>query len=384
MMLHALGALGHPLHKRHRAHEVDERIGALDALADASPLREARECGLDLRVRHFLHGGNYIRRCMATPTTRLAPSPTGHLHLGHAFSFLCTWALARSEGWMVLLRLEDLDAGRTSDAAKDDALWALRWLGMDWDGAPRVQSESMVRYIGAMERLSHARRVFPAPHTRAHVRAVQPTEASAPNAGEAVLRFPPELRPPESAWGFTGRDQNHRFVCVPGRTTVHDQVCGAHSIDCSRVWGDPLVWMKSGVPSYQLAVVVDDAADGVTRVVRGGDLLDSAVLQAQLHRALGSAQPEWWHLPLVTDEHGVRLAKRHDSLSLRTLQQAGASPGRVRALVSHWVTGLPLQPALDIDGLKREVTVDRIRMLGARAPHLRMTADIVRWLCEPS
>ena len=325
---------------------------------------------------------------MAPTVTRLAPSPTGHLHLGHAWSFLCTWALARAHGWSVRLRLEDLDASRASADARADALWCLQWLGVEWDGEPELQSEQVDRHHRAMYALAAQGLVFEAPHSRAEVRAAGegtpgPSEANAPNEGDAVLRFPASLRPPPGdSWSFRNTACNHRFACPAGPRTIHDQLHGDRTLDPSMVWGDPLVWMKSGVPSYQLAVVVDDLAAGVTDVVRGEDLLDSAVLQSILIDAMGGTRPRWWHLPLVVDGQGRRLAKRHDALSLRSLAAAGATPGRVRQLVRHWCGNVELCGESSPAELAGAVTPPALRSLVAIKARLRVTPDIVHWLCH--
>ena len=325
---------------------------------------------------------------MAPTVTRLAPSPTGHLHLGHAWSFLCTWALARTNGWSIRLRLEDLDASRASTDARLDALWCLQWLGVDWDGEPELQSEHVDRHLRAMHELAARGLVFQAPQSRAQVRAAsvampEPSEANAPNEGDAVLRFPPSLRPPPgSAWGFSDHACNHRLACPSGARTIHDELHGDRTLDPSMVWGDPLVWMKAGVPSYQLAVVVDDLATGVTDVVRGEDLLDSAVLQSVVIDALGGRRPRWWHLPLVVDEADRRLAKRHDALSLRSLAAAGTTPGRVRRLVLHWCGAAELGGESSSAELATALTPDALRSLVATKARLRVTPDIVRWLCH--
>ena len=327
---------------------------------------------------------------MAVTVTRLAPSPTGHLHLGHAWSFLCTWALARTHGWSIRLRLEDLDASRASAEAREDALWCLQWLGVDWDGEPELQSGHLDRHRQAMHALAARGLIFEAPHSRAQVRAAAivppgPSEANAPNEGDAVLRFPPSLRPPPGdAWAFRTEACNHRFACPAGDRTIHDELHGDRTLDPSMVWGDPLVWMKSGGPSYQLAVVVDDLASGVTDVVRGEDLLDSAILQSVLIDALGGTRPRWWHLPLVVDQDDRRLAKRHDALSLRSLAAAGASAGRVRRLMLHWCRGAELRGETTPGELAAAVTPDALRSLAARQARLRVTPDIVRWTCHGS
>ncbi len=281
---------------------------------------------------------------MSARVTRLAPSPTGRMHLGHAFSFLCAWALARRAGWKVLLRLEDLDAQRVTPEAEADTLWMFEWLGIDWDGPIVRQSERGAWYRECMTRLAGQGVVFESTHSRAQLR-----EASAPNEGDAVVRFPRELRPTRDEWHFVNESVNHRLAVEPAKITVTDELRGAITVNPAAVWGDPLIWLKSGVPSYQLAVAADDLAMGVTDVVRGEDLLESAPLQLHIRRLLGGDDSlRWWHVPLIRDESGRRLAKRHDDLAISTLAARGETPDGVRGLVAQWLGAIPAPQPLSI------------------------------------
>lgn len=267
--------------------------------------------------------------------TRLAPSPTGALHLGNVRTFLVNWAMARSRGWKVVLRIEDLDGPRVKTGAVEDLIDTLGWLGMDWDEGPLVQSDDLSPYVGAMSRLARAGLAFPSNLTRGEIEAA----ASAPQEGAFnETRFPPELRPaglgprefdePESGW---------RFVTPPGEVRFEDEFRGPCGADPSGSVGDFVVWTKRGQPSYQLAVVVDDARQGVTNVVRGDDLLDSAARQTLLYRALGIERvPVWCHLPLVVGEDGRRLAKRHGDTRAAFYRGLGVPAERLVALMARW------------------------------------------------
>ena len=288
-----------------------------------------------------MHG---MQRC-----SRIAPSPTGPLHLGNACTFLVNWALARNLGWRLVLRIEDLDRERAAAAGETGTAGALAWLGIDTDGEALVQSGRIEAFAEAMRTLAARGLVYESPHSRSEVREAQ-AALGAPHASDAAPPFPVALRPADGpAWGFARRDVNHRVRVDAGLVQVDDEVAGTRRIDPARETGDFLVWTKGGFPSYQLAVTVDDIAQGVTDVVRGDDLLPSAALQGMLHRALGAEPPRWWHLPLVLDADGTRMAKRAGSRSLASLQAAGVDPDRVRGLAAWWVRGgsgpEPLGPA---------------------------------------
>ncbi len=267
------------------------------------------------------------------PVGRLAPSPTGHLHLGHARSFLIAWWHARSRGGRVVLRFEDLDGDRSRPEHIETALRDLEWLGLDWDGSPRVQSEGLARLNEVAERLHREGKAYPCVCTRGDIRTAQ----SAPQEGATEVRYPGTCR---SRFGSvaeartaTGRGAGLRFVVSAGTRVVVDRFAGSHMCNPHSEIGDFLITRRDGQPAYQLAVVVDDASDGVTEVVRGDDLLSSAARQMLLLEALGERTPDYYHLPLVRDASGRRLAKREDDLSLFELRAGGTD---ARAIV-EWV-----------------------------------------------
>lgn len=257
---------------------------------------------------------------------RLAPSPTGLLHLGHARSFLLAYWSARRQKGRLVLRIEDLDDERSAEHFIDAAARDLKWLGIDWDGAPRRQSQGLARIRSAAQQLLDAGLAYPCTCTRSDLRAA----LSAPQEGTTELRYSGRCRrrhPNQAvAKTETGQDAALRFEVAAGWVEVQDDFFGQTRFEVSEECGDFVILRRNQLPSYQLAVVVDDAADGVTEVVRGEDLLASAARQQLLHRAIGSAIPRWIHVPLVVDADGRRLAKRTDALSLDTLRRRGVSP----------------------------------------------------------
>lgn len=272
-----------------------------------------------------------------SPTTRLAPSPTGALHLGNARTFLVNWALARRNNWKIIMRIEDLDGPRIKEHAADEVLNTLSWLGLDWDSGPTWQSHDLAPYRRAMRALARDGRVFACELTRGQIEAA----ASAPQeGGPAESRFPRELRPeifPREFEDAPDAPTNWRFVVPDEPVAFTDAIHGPLSLSPADTVGDFVVWTKRSAPSYQLAVVVDDARQGVTHVVRGDDLLDSTPRQILLYRALGLREPAvWMHLPLVVGEDGRRLAKRHGDTRLHAYRDRGVAPERIIGLLAYW------------------------------------------------
>jgi len=271
--------------------------------------------------------------------TRLAPSPTGALHLGNARTFLVTWAIARKLNWRIVLRIEDLDGPRIKPGAGTAAIETLRWLGLDWDMGPYTQSDNLVPYAQALSLLQDRGLAFPSDLTRQQLEAA----LSAPQEGSHEARFPDSLRP---AWFTPGRPvpshprgdaTNWRFATPSGTVDFDDRLAGPQRHAPAESIGDFIIWTKSGTPAYQLAVVVDDARQGVTDVIRGDDLLDSAARQLLLYRALGLApEPRYWHLPLVLGPDGRRLAKRHGDSRIVTYRALGVPPEAIIGLLAHW------------------------------------------------
>ncbi|MCA9231860.1 MAG: tRNA glutamyl-Q(34) synthetase GluQRS, partial [Planctomycetales bacterium] len=235
---------------------------------------------------------------MPRPRTRLAPSPTGALHLGNARTFLVNWAIARQRGWEIVLRIEDLDGPRVKEGTAELAVELLAWLGLDWDEGPYYQRDDLSPYLAATKQLVRSGHVYPCRCTR---KEVQQATLSAPHGDQHELRYPGTCRPQQSEvdTALLGVEGVAWRVCVPaGKTDFQDSFCGKQTYDIGETIGDFLVGTKLGLPSYQLAVVVDDARQGIDQVVRGDDLLSSTPRQILLYELLGlSRLPNYTHLP---------------------------------------------------------------------------------------
>jgi len=305
---------------------------------------------------------------------RLAPSPTGLLHLGHARTFLLAWWSIRSRGGRVLLRIEDLDTPRASGEHRDALLRDLEWLGLDWDGVVSVQSEHLERFEAATERLLEMGRAYACVCTRGDLRTAQ----SAPHQGDREPRYPGTCRgrfgSRAEAELASGRAAGVRLWVPAGDVTVKDALAGHFTLDVQASIGDFLLGRRGGAPAYQLAVVVDDAEAGVTEVLRGDDLLPSSVRQWHVQEALGLPHPTWVHVPLVLDDHGQRLAKRADSLSLAELRARGTDARAVArwAAESAGLAGAALATAADLTPLFRldRLSRDPVRVDGAALERL--------------
>jgi glutamyl/glutaminyl-tRNA synthetase len=279
---------------------------------------------------------------------RLAPSPTGLLHLGHARTFWIAAQRAIQRGGRLILRNEDLDIQRCRPEFVKAMLEDLRWLGIQWVEGPDCggvfgsysQSERRAHYLAAWKQLRQRGMIYPCICTRKDVA----QSASAPNDWDDEPIYPGRCRP--RSFPPTGRLEdpappepqgepagvNWRFRVPDGEEVrFNDLHLGPQRMIAGRDFGDFIVWRRDDVPAYQLAVVVDDAAMRITEVVRGADLLKSTARQVLLFRALGIAPPSFYHCDLVRDEGGVRLAKRHDALSIRKLRELGWTPEQVRA-----------------------------------------------------
>ncbi len=293
-----------------------------------------------------------------TPTGRLAPSPTGGLHLGHARTFLVAWLATRSRGGRVIYRVEDLDAGRVRADSIREAMLDLAWLGLDWDhgpdrggpAAPYVQSDRQGLYEDALNRLKSQEFVYPCTCTRADIERA----ASAPHPEDEGPTYPGTCsgRSVADADGLPGSFA-WRFRVPPGRLAWDDRLRGRVELDPARLGGDFVVGRAGVGASYQLAVVVDDAAMGVTDVVRGDDLIPSTPRQVLLYQALGCDPPSFAHIPLALGTDGRRLAKRDGALKLATLREAGVDPRRLVGTLARscgWSNEIePAPPAAWLD-----------------------------------
>lgn len=259
---------------------------------------------------------------------RVAPTPTGLLHIGHAATFSIAHRRARESGGKIFLRIEDLDPHRCKPEFAQAAMEDLKWLGLDWDGEPVFQSERRARYLEAWKILRDTGSIYPCRHTRRELSSL------APHGEEPV--FPIEWRgdPAEAMTFDSPAGINWRFRVPDGETvSFEDGNFGRVEKIAGRDFGDFLVWNRDDIPAYELAVVVDDIAMGITEVVRGADLLTSTARQILLHRAFGKNPPAWFHCPLVCDAEGQRLAKRTGGLEIRTLREAGRTPAEIFSMV---------------------------------------------------
>jgi glutamyl-Q tRNA(Asp) synthetase len=276
--------------------------------------------------------------------TRFAPSPTGLLHLGHAFSALTAWDLARQRGGSFLLRIEDTDRARCRPAYEAAIREDLAWLGIRWPEPVLRQSEHLGRYAAALERLTAMGLTYPCRCTRADIRAA--LSAPQERAGHNGPVYPGTCRGRRMESTGTGEairlDLGRAIRHLGGVSALGIEEdgrahAGAHALDAGALrarTGDVVLARKDiGAAAYHLAVVVDDAHQGVTHVVRGEDLWEATALHRLLQALLGLPVPVWHHHRLIRDEQGRRLAKRDDALALATLRAAGATPADIRRRV---------------------------------------------------
>ncbi|RLS79949.1 MAG: tRNA glutamyl-Q synthetase [Planctomycetota bacterium] len=262
---------------------------------------------------------------------RLAPTPTGLLHVGHARTFALAAERAGAAG--LVMRIEDLDGPRCRAEFAAAALDDLRWLGLVWTEGPDVggphgpyrQSERTPWFLDVWRRLEAAGVIYPSPHSRRDVEAaaVAPHES----AGDGEPIFPPALRPPRRERAAAPGGVAWRFRVPDGRTIeFEDAIQGLVRRTAGVDFGDFVVWRRDDLAAYELAVVADDHAMEIAEVVRGADLLTSTARQILLNEALGWPPPAFCHAPLVCDAAGQRLAKRAGGLAIRDLRAAGWSP----------------------------------------------------------
>ncbi len=266
---------------------------------------------------------------------RFAPSPTGDLHVGNLRTAIVAWSAARSTGRGFVVRMEDLDRVTSSATHEHRQLADLAAIGLDWDGRVLRQSERFDLYRAGIERLRQSGRVYPCYCTRREIQAEVAAAASAPHVHLPDGAYPGTCRD-LSATERREREQSGRRPALRLRTdgesiAVDDMLAGRYvgAVD------DVVLARGDGVPAYNLAVVVDDAAQGVSQVVRGDDLLSSTPRQILLQRLLGYPTPEYWHVPLVLGADGERLAKRHGAVTLDDLAAQGWTPADVRVALDR-------------------------------------------------
>lgn len=271
---------------------------------------------------------------------RFAPSPSGRMHLGNAFSALMAWLGARSQGGRIVLRIEDLDLRAQNGRHADRLMRDLEWMGLDWDEGPYFQSRRTEEYEQALARLEERGLTYPCFCTRSQLHA-----ASAPHASDGSYRYqgtcrnltPAQVREQSVVRAPATRLRVPDADDPLGTIVVNDLVYGRHQENLARDCGDFLVRRSDGIFAYQLAVVVDDALMGVNQVVRGSDLLASAARQTYLLRLLGHDAPTYAHVPLLVAADGHRLSKRNRDLDLGALREAGVSPRQLVGRLAGFV-----------------------------------------------
>ena len=310
---------------------------------------------------------------------RLAPSPTGAQHVGNARTYLLAWLSARVQGGRVVLRIEDVDSPRVKPGAAVDACADLRWLGLDWDDSPIHQTQRLPLYESALQTLQRRELIYPCTCTRTDVERA----ASAPHAEHEGPVYPGTCADRTAADAARLGDQPYcwRFHVPEQSPEWIDGFRGRTLIDLRSLGGDFVVWKAprpgaTATPAYQLAVVVDDAAQGVTEVIRGDDLVPSTPRQLLLYEALGLRPPQFIHVPLVVGPDGRRLAKRHGDTRLSALRATGVSAETLLGLLAWscgWIeairptTARELAPLFRLDAVPRGpfvLTAELLRAIG--------------------
>jgi glutamyl-tRNA synthetase len=301
---------------------------------------------------------------------RFAPSPTGRLHLGNAWAALLGWLWAKTQGGAFGLRIEDLDAARCRPEYVDTLRRDLDWLGLTFDGPVLFQSQRADVYRAALARLAQAGRLYPCFCTRAEVARAATAPHGPAEDGPVYPGTCLALAPGEAQGKSQARPPALRFRVTSGLERFVDGVHGAVQQDVQGVVGDFVVRRNDGVASYQLAVVVDDAEEAVTHVLRGDDLLGSTPRQLQLSRALGLGAPEYAHVPLLLGPDGKRLAKREGPPTLSELREARLPSERLVGLLGGWAglsDGRPLPASALLEGFSLSRLPRRPLPVDARA-----------------
>ena len=276
----------------------------------------------------------------STPVvTRFAPSPTGYLHLGHAHSALFGWRAAKENHGRFLLRIEDIDGARCTPEFGAAILEVMAWLGLDWEAPLRRQSDHMADYAAAQEQGDGLCLLYPCFCTRKGIRAEIERAGQAPHGPDGPLypgtcrNLDAEAREAQIADGraYALRLDVAKAVAIAGPLTWRDRGRGELAADPASL-GDVVLARKEIATSYHLAVTLDDADQGITRVTRGTDLFHTTHVHRLLQALLGLPVPEWHHHGLITGPDGARLAKRSDAHSIRALREGGATPAEVCAL----------------------------------------------------
>ncbi|SDP48330.1 glutamyl-Q tRNA(Asp) synthetase [Phyllobacterium sp. YR620] len=285
---------------------------------------------------------------MTLPVFRFAPSPNGYLHLGHAYSALLNQKMARESGGRLLLRVEDIDRERCSPELEAAMLEDLRWLGITFEEPVRRQSEHFPVYQQALQRLTDMGLVYPAFLSRGEVRRIAETIGGGiehwPHDPDGALLYPPHdrklsrdertCRIDDGSPYALRLDMERALAAIPAPLSWHEEGAGESSVEARpQDWGDVIIARKDVPTSYHLSVVIDDAAQGVTHVVRGRDLFQSTSVHRILQHLLEIEPPVYHHHALILDRDGEKLSKSRRDTSLRELRQAGVTGQQIFAMV---------------------------------------------------
>jgi glutamyl-Q tRNA(Asp) synthetase len=277
----------------------------------------------------------------AQPVFRFAPSPNGELHLGHAFSALTDYALCHAANGRFLLRIEDIDRARCRPEYERGIYEDLAWLGLTWEEPVRRQSENTAQYQSALARLAALGITYPAFLSRAEIAAAtaKPGWPRDPDGAPLYPDTERNLRLSDDAAARMAAGEPHSIrldmaaaIALAGPTSWQEDAEGTVTADPA-AWGDVVLARRDAEASYHLAVVVDDAAQGVTNVVRGRDLYQATAVHVVLQRLLGLPTPRYHHHRLITDASGRKLAKSDRDTALRTLRERGATPAGIRRMI---------------------------------------------------
>ena len=283
------------------------------------------------------------------------------MHLGNARTFLVNYLLARTRGWRIAMRMEDLDGPRVKPGAANEALTDLEWLGLEWDVRTTDQSCRDHVYDTALGHLLDMGLAYPCTCTRADVAHA----ASAPHPEDGQMVYPGTCR---GRWAdaveaerLAGRPPAFRAAVGDAVVEFEDMLVGGRRFVLAELCGDFVIFKRTGQAAYQLAVVIDDHADGVTDVVRGDDLLDSTPRQILLQEWLGlGPRQRYWHLPIVTGPNGLRLAKRHGDTRLSRYRAAGVTAHRLLGLLGCWCGILERRRPTDLAELLERFDINQL------------------------
>ena len=304
------------------------------------------------------------------PTGRFAPTPSGRLHLGNILCAMLAYLSARSKGGRFLLRIEDVDVPRCPRHLAQQAIDDLSWLGFTWDEEPLYQSDRTDIYRTALDRLADAGHIYPCFCTRAQLMSL-----AAPNLGDTQVvyqRTCAALTPQEAAEKARTRAPAMRLRVPDEELAFTDGLFGPQRENLARDCGDFILRRSDGLYGYQLAVVVDDALQGVTEVVRGRDILSATPRQLYLQRLLGYPQPEYVHIPLLVDSQGRRLAKRDRDLDLSALARRFV-PEEILGMLAFSAGLLPEVQPVSLEQLVPLFDWAKVKRDDLRLPHIDST-----------